>query len=482
MDIFRYGAAAAAAATATGLGLVASDKPSAWYDEAATVAAIDRTPVELVEMLWRVDAVHGLYYLVAMAWSSVVGSSLVSLRALSAVGLGVTAGLLVLLALRFTTGTTALLAGFLAAIIPGLAWTALEARGYSWSAALAVLAGLTLLRAAERDRRRDWVVYAATIALGLWFFAYLALLLPAHGFAVALARRDRLSGWWPAALGGLAAASPLLLLALTQSDQVAWIDVPASQLLPRVAVNQSFAQIREEDAAGGASPLLVPAAVCLALVTAVVCWSAVRRGVRRAPSERFGLDLCLAWLLVPTVLVAGATLTGLQLYQERYLTFTVPAVVLLTAVGLTSWGVRTRAVAGLAIVLLALPAFAHHRSSNPKFDDYRRLARSAAVDQPDAVVFSPPAARGVAASYPGEFPRAEDISLAESGRRSGTLHGSSTRPRSLTRTRVAGRTVLLVGRTGAVNDPWGLRLRDLRCVPELNPTVDARYTVTAYEC
>jgi mannosyltransferase len=482
VDTIRYGAAVAAATTATGLGLVASEDPSAWYDEAATVAAIDRSPVELVDMLWRVDAVHGLYYLAAMAWSALVGSSLVSLRALSAVGLGVAAGLVVLLAQRFTSATTAILAGFLAAIIPGLAWSALEARGYSWSAALAVLSGLTLLRAVEWSRQRDWVAYAAAIALGVWFFAYLALLVPAHGFAVALARRDRLSRWWPAALAGLGAASPLLVLAWTQSDQVAWIDVPASQLLQRVAVNQSFAQIREEDAAGGASALLVPACVCLALVTAVVCWSGVRRGVSTPPSERFGVALCLAWMLVPTVLIAGATLTGLQLYQERYLTFTVPAVVLVTAVGLTSWGVRTRAVAALGIVLLALPAFAHHRSSNPKFDDFRRLARSAAVAQPDAVVFSPSAARGVATTYPGEFPRAEDLSLAESPRRSGTLHGTSARPRSLTRLRVAGRTLLLVGRTGAVNDPWALRLSELRCVPEPTPTVDARYTVTTYNC
>jgi len=481
VDIIRYGAAAAAA-TGTGLGLVDFDGPSAWTDEAATVAAIDRTPVELVDMLWGVDAVHGLYYLGAMAWSALVGSSLVSLRALSAVGLGVTAGLVVLLARRFTSPAAAITAGLLAAIIPGLAWSALEARGYSWSAALAVLAGSMLARAVERDRRWDWVAYAAVIALGVWFFAYLALLVPAHGLALALARRDRLSGWWRAALGGLGAGSPLLVLALTQIDQVAWIDVPASQLPQRVAVNQSLAQIRQEDAAVGGPSLLVPAVVCLALVTAVLCWRAVRRDVRTQPTHRFGLALCLTWLVLPTVAVAGANLTRLEAYQERYLTFTVPAVALVAAVGLMTLGVRARALAALVVVLLALPVFAHHRSPDPKFDDFRRLATSAADAHPDAVVFSRPAARGVALTYPGDFPRVRDLSLAESGRRSGTLYGTSARARSLTRTRVAGRTLLLVGPTGAVDDPWALRLDELRCVPRPNPTVDARYTATTYTC
>ncbi|MBY0442063.1 MAG: hypothetical protein K2Q25_08030, partial [Mycobacteriaceae bacterium] len=72
-------------------------RPSFWFDEAATVAAADRSEIDLLRLLLNFDAVHGLYYLVMRAWLSWVPINEFTARLPSAIAVGVAAaGLLVL--------------------------------------------------------------------------------------------------------------------------------------------------------------------------------------------------------------------------------------------------------------------------------------------------------------------------------------------------------------------------------------------------
>jgi len=152
------------------VGLIGASRPAPWYDEAATLSAIDRSPAQLLDMVQRVDVVHATYYFAAMGWTVVAPESVQSLRTLSAVGVALTAGLVTLLALRTLPRRTALSAGIATALLPGLAVQALEARGYAWTAAPAVAMTLALLAAIETGRRRDWVAYSVLCAAGLWLF------------------------------------------------------------------------------------------------------------------------------------------------------------------------------------------------------------------------------------------------------------------------------------------------------------------------
>lgn len=66
-------AAAAGALLPAGLALVASLawswRPSYWLDETATVSAVGRPVPALLAMLHRVDAVHGVFYLLLWPWA-----------------------------------------------------------------------------------------------------------------------------------------------------------------------------------------------------------------------------------------------------------------------------------------------------------------------------------------------------------------------------------------------------------------------------
>src|SRR4051812_47390120 len=62
------------------VGVAWAWSPSAWFDEAATLSAVRRPRGELLDLVAHVDAVHGLYYLVAQGWANVVGDSVTSLR------------------------------------------------------------------------------------------------------------------------------------------------------------------------------------------------------------------------------------------------------------------------------------------------------------------------------------------------------------------------------------------------------------------
>ncbi len=70
--------------------------PSYWRDESATLSAVSRSVPQLLWMLGRVDAVHGLYYLlmwpvIHFAGSREFDSRLPSAAAMAAAALGVAA-------------------------------------------------------------------------------------------------------------------------------------------------------------------------------------------------------------------------------------------------------------------------------------------------------------------------------------------------------------------------------------------------------
>ena len=132
--------AVAALILGTLLGMAWASRPSYWFDEAATLSAAERSPGRLWTLLHHVDAVHGLYYGLMSGWVRLVGTGEAATRAFSAVGLGVTCGLVALLGAELGGRRLAWSSGLAAVVLPGLAWSGTEARQFSWSAALATAA------------------------------------------------------------------------------------------------------------------------------------------------------------------------------------------------------------------------------------------------------------------------------------------------------------------------------------------------------
>lgn len=409
--------------------------PSLWGDEAASVLSALRPGESLLTMLTHVDAVHGAYYLGLHAWVHLFGSSPFVVRLPSAFAVAVCAAAVTWLCGRFGSLGFAVLAGTLTAILPRLTYAGEEARGYAFAAALAALLWIVVVELIRRpdSSRGWWVVYAVVLCIGIYVFLYLALLTLAVGVALALADggRRRLKRWMIASAGAVIAASPVILLAVSQRQQIAFL-AHRDRVTPIMVLVKMWFSAR---------PFAVLAWTLIAL--AIVVW--VRRRLRlRRQGEPSGLDLetvALAWLVVPTgiLLAASPFVAG---YTPRYGTIAAPAAAILIALGV--WrlgdlhfgsGVPRSALAALAVVAVvvsAMPVWAAQRTPWAKNkSDWNDIAATIQRDaqQGDAIVFDDsvrPSRRPRLAldTDPAAFAGIADVTLETSYADSTTWHSS----------------------------------------------------------
>jgi len=472
-------AAAAVGGSGVLVGAAWAGNPSVWFDEAATLSAVRRPRGEVLDLVGHVDAVHGLYYLLAQGWTNLAGDSVTSLRLLSALGLGVTAALTVRLTDRLSTPPAALAAGVSVVVLPGISWAGVEARSYAWSAALAVLSTHLLVLARHRRRLRSWVAYAVVLTTANWLFLFSAVMIAVHGIALFLADRRLPRGWVAAAASATAATIPLVWLAYGQRNQISHIDLSLSEVAVRVLGAETFTGpgFRSH----GRGVWIGVGTVTAVLVTGVVASGVLRRR-RLGPHDRFLLPLVWTWAMLPPLAIAGPNLWGAQLYQVRYLTYAVPAVAILVGVSLSAYAGLRRNVLAAALVLTVVPALLlHHLPSAKSGEDYRGLAALAETWSVDAVVFSGPGSRGIKVAYPASFHGTEDLILRRTATASDTLFGVNAPPRSLRSGDLAGKTILHYQRTEHRPDAYAQRMLRLGC-RRVAETVRWRFTATVLNC
>ncbi|WP_298459547.1 glycosyltransferase family 39 protein [uncultured Cellulomonas sp.] len=425
------GAAAplAVGAGAALLGALGSWVPSVWADEAATISATTRPWGALGRLVENIDAVHAVYYAVVHVWFGVVGTSVLTLRLLSAIAVGVAAAGVVVLGRTLAGPAVGMAAGVVFAVLPRVTWMATEGRSSALAAAAAVWLTVLLVAAVRRGGAGWWVAYAvaAGLAVDLWMF--LGFLVAAHGAAVLWARvgARRVLAFAAAAAVAVGLAAPVVLRAAGQAGQVSWIPPVGLRTLRSVAVDQWF----------GTDGVL-------SLPLALVCWAAVLvavvRGARR-PQERPGplgqrslLVVALPWLVLPTAGVVAYSLVAAPMYAGKYLAFSVPALALLVGAAVAAVRPVSRRVLVLAVVaLLAVPSYLSERVVTAKdASDWRLVAEHVdRVSRPgDAVVFTDVLdaegasrfpGRIVAAAYPDVFAPLDDPTRAGSAWRDGTL-------------------------------------------------------------
>ncbi|BDZ45801.1 glycosyltransferase family 39 protein [Naasia aerilata] len=201
--------------------------PSYWGDEAASVLSASRPLGSLLAELTRVDAVHGVYYLLLHGWVRLFGTSELATRAPSAIAVGFAVAGTMVLASRLAGTRVALLAGAVCAVLPRLTWAATEVRSYALACVVAVWVSVALVAALQDagNRRVAWLRYTLGLAAAPYLFLFLGLLVPVHGMFLAGTRAGRglLRRWLLAVAVALLLAAPIAAVAAGQREQVAFL-------------------------------------------------------------------------------------------------------------------------------------------------------------------------------------------------------------------------------------------------------------------
>jgi mannosyltransferase len=443
------GASIAAGVVGVLVALVGASTVSLWTDEAATVSAATRSLPELWALLQRIDAVHGAYYLVMHFWTGLAGTSPFALRLPSALAVGVAVvgvhRLLVVVGRR----DAALVGAVVAIVLPRLTWTGIEARSFGPSAAVAVWATVLLVTALRHGGRGRWAGYALLVALGTALNIYVALLVAAHAVTVALIGGPglrRRAAWLGAAVGGVVAASPVVLLAAGQQGQLGDNQMGLVQIARGVVVNQWFlggTPTRVDSTASPTEPWAL-AALALAAVGWALVLVAVVRAIRPVPGDEdasIAVRVLLPVLVLPVVVVVVYGLVVSPLYNPRYFTFAAPACAALVGLGIVSLrrpGLRVAAVA--LVVLLSVPVWVSQRQVTSKSGtDWSEAAErvESGAQAGDGVYFAPldpdpgsvvrRTTDNVAVVYPGAFDGLVDVTRRTDPIEQDSLRGTSWR-------------------------------------------------------
>lgn len=341
--------------------------PSLWGDEVTSVLSAERSLPSLFRMLGHVDAVHGTYYLFLHFWVGIFGATPVSVRFPSAIAAGLAVAGVVLLVARLADSRTAVFAGVVCMVLPRITYMGQEARSYAFSATMAVWLTYLLVCLASRrlSGRRYWVLYAVGVAACAYVFLFSLLLLPAH-LAVVLSLRERRlwKSWLRALVGALVLALPILVYAVAERSQIAYLNNRSAATFNAVTVGQWFGNTQ-------------CAIVCWVLLGASIAFAIVRwRRLRRpapggvVPTLRGALPewmlplLGVLWLLLPPAVLLLVNFVD-PIYSSRYLTFATPGFALI--VGYFLARVRPAWIAILLAAAVAASALASYQSQRTPY-------------------------------------------------------------------------------------------------------------------
>ncbi|MBG6182591.1 mannosyltransferase [Arthrobacter sp. CAN_A214] len=464
------------------IGSASSARATFWGDEAATLTATNRTLGELAELVWQVDAVHSAYYVLQGAYMSFVGTSPLPARLTSTVVVALSVAGIVVLGSRLVSARAGTYAGVVAIFLPGLAWTSTELRSFSFTAFLAVATILLLESATRNGGAARWFAYAVALAASIWMFVFAALLILPCAVLI-WSRRTMGPGLWATA-AAVAASAPIIALTATQTGQVAWINQSPTELTGSVLVGQYFFGQRshEVDSSG-----LVVFAWALAALTAFLLAGLANRYRRRGWKPE--IVLAAAWVILPTAIIVAVTVLGKPLYQERYLTFTIPGLCILIGAALAAMPMRAGLAAAIAFCLLAAPILVTQKTEGFKPDNYLAVARFVESQKGPAstAVYSDIRTRGIALSYPERFAGVEDVLLDETASDSATFWGTNHPPENLRPDTLSGRTVFVLTLTEYPespewrDDPYAARLLGAGCDPGLKLVLES-VNAYAFDC
>lgn len=439
-----YGMPWGIGAVATLLSLLGSWIPSLWGDEAASVLSAQRSIPSLFRMLGHVDAVHGTYYFALHWWVDAFGPSPFSVRLPSAIAVGLGAVAVVLLTARLAGPRTAMLTGLVYCLLPRVTYMGEEARAYAFDAAIAAWLLLILVDLVRQYKTSKawWILYGALLALSIYAFLYMGLLLVVHAVVLISARVPRTTWhrWIVAAVSAVLAASPVIVFSVLERSQVAFLASRDTTGFNSLAVGLWF------------STWWIAVAAWALVAVAACAW--IWRLGRRVPGPTHpqgpSIELvAFAWLLVPGGLLLLSTAVVAD-FSGRYLSMSAPAAAIAIGVGLERLATRRLAfgvVGTIFFMSLCAPTYVAQRTPYAKNEsDWAEISATvgAHARAGQAVIFdesAQPSKRPRLAyrTYPRGFRGLADVTLNVSYQQAPTWHDEAlTVPNAISAGRLAG--------------------------------------------
>jgi mannosyltransferase len=297
--------------------------PSLWWDEAATKASFRGGWAGIDAITLHLDVVHKLYYQLLYLVSLAFGNGTLALRLPSAIAAALACVAIMELARQLELSRTAqVFAGLFLALTPRLFWASLEARSYAMTVLTGVVTLLLFVIAVKNSMAQKthrwatallWLAFTAVYLFAVYLYLYQLLMVVPFAVYLLTVRARRQTWIW--AGGSLAVVAALAIrLALTsaaQQQQVSW-----NRFVPSHALALLLSQAFMDEA-----PLAIAFAV---LLVGAAFW-----GWRHLPKRT--VALALVWAMGPAILLMVASLTGEQLYNSRYVSFTLGGWALLAA-------------------------------------------------------------------------------------------------------------------------------------------------------
>lgn len=321
-------------------------RQSLWRDEVDAIYMALR-PLEQTLSMFTAMAQNGpLYFLSLRPWLQIAGSSEFALRLPSALAGVAALPLLWQVARRLTRGAPRSVAGFAAvllAINPYVLWYSQEGKMYTMIMLLALAAMWAWVRGVEDGGARPWIAYTLCMTLAMYFHLLAVLLIPLHmlWFLIAFPMARRRWRGYGLALAALTLPYfPLLIwqwAMLRAPGQVTGFRfTPLPEMLKTILLNQARG-FMPGDPIWLLTPIFCAAALGLALgwseLHAHPAIHAIPAGEPPnpiSPLRRFGI--IVAWLAAP---ILGIWLLSLRqpVFTDRYVAWTLPATLMLVALG-----------------------------------------------------------------------------------------------------------------------------------------------------
>ena len=309
---------------ATAIRIHAITAKSFWSDEGFSVE-IARLPwSDFLHLLWHREANMVLYYLILRFWL-LFGSTEGFVRGLSVLFSVATVPLMYALGKRLFGYRAGLLAAWLLAINAYHVRYAQEARSYALVVFLSVLATWLLTRNLQKPSSAHWGSYAACTVLIVYSHFFGGFVVLAHWVSLVFLRRSEIP--WRKLVRNMLWFIYLMIpievfSASTGMDAMNWI--------PKAGAKEILQFLVEITGNYGIS-LVVLVAVAVGSA-GFVGWTTWRIGGRNLKGWAFAL--VFAWLFVPALAVLAVS-AARPLFVARYLSPSVPALILIIAAGIT---------------------------------------------------------------------------------------------------------------------------------------------------
>jgi uncharacterized membrane protein len=377
--------------------LTGLEAQSLWRDEVDSLRFATRDFSLVLAAFTRPGENGPLYYLLLRPWLAWVGQSEYALRFPSALTGVLAAPLIFAWGRRLFNPTIGLIAALLLAVNPYHLWYSQEARMYAVLGVVTMLALWSFAEALDRGRWWRWVIWLALTSICFYIHVLSVLLVPLQMIWLLLIPRWRRR--WRSYLAALALLIlPYLPLVwwqwalLTDADfSTGYAFVSFQRMLLTLFVAQ-VEGIAPRPGVWIFAPIIF---LLLAALFYTQPWARAR-------------SLALAWWLLPPLGVFAISLFS-PVFTDRYLIWTLPAMLLLVAVGTYAVGKQHRWLAVLAVgVLVGVQLWSGWRQmTEPIKSDFRSAAAYVSSNRQadDVTLFLIPYIRHTYQYYdPGPYP------------------------------------------------------------------------------